>query len=83
VGRVEEYQVVDGKGNLHTFNVGLNEVLSLHFYYLDNKKIGVDDRYGWAYEPEGKQVKDRVLRDKLDEIVFGKVIPVGKDPEED
>lgn len=78
-----EYQIADSRGIPHTFAVRWHERLAMTFYFLDDKRVGVDDRYGWIYIPEGRQVKDKVLRDKMDKIVFGKEMPTGVDEEEE
>jgi len=65
-----EYQITDSRGISHTFTVRWHERLAMTFYFLDDKRVNVDDQDGWIYAPEGRQVKDKVLRDKMDKIVF-------------
>ena len=56
------------------------------FHYLDGRRIEPDDRLGWVFiSPDGdpKPIRDGILKDNIDRVVFGQIIPTGGDVESD
>lgn len=76
-----EYTVRDGRNVKHTLVVRWSDFICTHFYFLDGKRISVDDRHGYTYY-DGKPVAKSLIP-QIDEIVFGEVIPRGVDVEEE
>jgi hypothetical protein len=78
--------VLDKKDRAHELVSRMVGRIPLRRWFLDGKLIVVDDRYGWIHpNPYGnpKPIYDEALRDNIDQVVFGEVIPTGTDKEED
>ena len=82
---IQSFMVYDSKGKEYELNCKIRDIGRL--WYLDKKRIVVDDHYGWIFpDPNSyklKPVRDSVLRDNIDTVVFGRTIPTGDDEEDD
>lgn len=65
---MESFQLKDKKGNIHEFVIKLHEHLQMHFYYLDRRRIVVDDRYGYLYSDTERPIS-KYLADQVDKVL--------------
>lgn len=80
------YTVLDSRGTPHTLEMRMTGFIPTPRWFLNGRLIVVDDRLGWMFpDPYGrpKQVRDKTLRDNIDKVIWGEVIPTGVDEEED
>lgn len=73
-----DFIIIDSKGRKRSFVIKWMDFFSLTFFYLDNKRVGVDDKYGWVYIPEGRPIRDITLKNNMDKISFGRIIEPGE-----
>lgn len=76
------YEIIDGRGIRHELTIQYRERLAMFLYFLDGRKISVNDRYGYIYADTGKAVGKSLVAE-IDRHIFGKAVPLGVDIEEE
>lgn len=76
------YEIIDGRGIRHELTIRYRERIALFLYYLDGRQIIIDDRRGFVYTDTGKAI-GKSLIGEIDKHIFGKVLPLGADIEEE
>jgi hypothetical protein len=82
----EQFTVLDSKDRPHSLESKMIGFIPTSRWFLDGKLILADDQYGWIYpNPYGnpKPVRDKILRDNIDMVVFGSIMPTGTEEEEE
>lgn len=78
---MREYTIRDDRGVEHTLTVRWSESFCTHLYFLDGKRIFVDDRHGYT-DYDGRPVNSSLVP-QIDIILYDKVITLGVDTEEE